>query len=164
MNKPDELMRLLDEQIGLFQQKHDVLRRMGACVRQGDLRGLAGLLAEEAALAAAMDQQEQRTRRLRETMAEAAGLPLQEVTLGRVVAALDGPAAMALGDRREKLLLAIQELQKESAAMARLIGCALEFNNELLSALFGAEQEGSIYSAQCAVEANPQVTTFRHSV
>ncbi len=164
MTRLDGLLRLLDEQIDLLQQKHLLLRRIGECVRRADTAELAELLGRGAALGARMDALEQIVADARRAMAEEAGVPAAQFTLGRMAAALDTPGAMALNDRRERLLLAVQKLQEESDAAARLVRFALEFNNELMCALVGSGKEGSTYSPQGAVATGCQGATFRQSV
>jgi flagellar biosynthesis/type III secretory pathway chaperone len=164
MRKLEELLQLLDEQIELLQQKHSLLHQMGECVRRTDATALAGLLEKGGVLGARMDVVEQRTQELREAMAEEAGVAAAKFTLGRMADVLDPPAAIALNDRRERLLLAVQKLQEESAAVSRLVRFAIEFNNELLCALVGSAKEGSTYSPQGAVEPSCEGATFRQSV
>ncbi len=164
MTRLDELLRLLDEQTDLLQEKHLLLRRIGECVRRADTAELAELLDRGVALGARMDALEQLVTDARRAMAEEAGVPLAQFTLGRMAALLDGPAAMAVNDRRERLLLAVQKLQEESAAAGRLVRFALEFNNELMGALAGSGREGNTYSPQGAVAPACQGATFRQSV
>jgi len=163
MKEPEKLLQLLDEQIDLLQQKHSLLRQMGTCVRQGNVTALAELVEKEAVLAGGMDALEQRTHELRQRMAEAAGLPIEQLTLSRVAQMLEPVLAMALNDRRERLFAAVQQLQQESAATTGLVRYALEFNNRLLAALVGAEDEGSTYSPRGEVEPKCEGATFRQS-
>ena len=164
MDAPEDLLRLLDEQIELLQQRHSLVKEMALCVRQADLSRLAALLETEAAVVGAADAVGQRVQQARELMAAACGLPLEQVTLGRLVEALDGPTAIALNDRRERLLMVVQKLQQECAATAAIVRYALDFNNRLLAALVGAEDEGGTYSPRGAVEATCQGATFRQTV
>lgn len=164
MRKHEQLLQLLDEQIELLQQKHSLLRQMCEYVRRTDTTALAGLLEKGARLGGRMDALGQRTQELREAMAEEAGVAAPNLTLGRMADLLDPPAATALNDRRERLLLAVQKVQEESAVASRLVRFAIEFNNELLCALVGSAKEGSTYCPQGAVEPSCEGATFRQSV
>jgi len=163
MREPEKLLQLLDEHIELLHQKHSLMRQMGMCVRQGDAAGLAQLMERESALASGMDALEQRTHELRERIAEATGVSADQVTVSRLAGTLDPATAMALNDRRERLLLAVEKLQEESSATARLVRYALEFNNQLLAVLVGAEERGASYSARGAIEPSCEGATFRQS-
>lgn len=164
MKEPEELLRLLDRHMELLQQKLDLLDQMGECVRDGRLTVLAELLEKEAALAEQGDGLDRRLLEMRERIAEAAGLRPDEARLGRLVESLDGPVAIALNDRRERLLLAVAQLREKSAATMRLVRHALEFNNRLLAALVGADQEAGTYSSDGAVEHRCDGSTFQHRV
>ncbi|MHC4479896.1 MAG: flagellar export chaperone FlgN [Planctomycetota bacterium] len=163
MKAPDQLLPLLDEQTQLLQQKLALLQRMRRCVTEGQIPALADLLRQEADLTAGGAALQQRLEGLCREIARASGWPLSQVTLGRLVESLSGPEAIALNDRRERLAAAVQRLQEESAATARLVRHALEFNNRLLAALLGTEEAGT-YSAEGAVETGCGQGTFRHSV
>ncbi|MHC5033416.1 MAG: flagellar export chaperone FlgN [Planctomycetota bacterium] len=162
MKRLDELLQLLDEQVDLLQQKLSTMRRMRECVATGESTVLGELLRQEADLMAGGDALEQRLKEMKEQIAEELAVPLGRVSLGRLAASLGSAEAMALDDRRERLLVAVRQLQEESAATARLVRHALEFNNQLLAALVGIEQSCT-YSPSGTVEAGCEKATFQHS-
>lgn len=164
MKVPDELLTLLDEQITLLHSKQAVMERMELCLRKGDAAALAALIEEEAAAASLLAIAEQGTARLRGEMAHAAGAPLSRVTLSSLAAGADAPMALALNDRRERLLAAVQRLQAQAERLGRLARFSLDLNSRLMAALLGDAAVEGTYSADGAVAMACSGVAFEHSV
>lgn len=164
MKPLDELLALLDDQIELLQRKLSLMGRVHDCVRHAEPSGLATLLREGSQLGAELAAAEERSVAVRRRVAKLTGLPADRVTLGRLVESLDGAAALAVNDRRERLAMVIRQLQDECGATARLARYALEFNNRLLAVLVGVEDQAGTYSAQGAVPLDCQGATFHEKV
>ena len=81
-----------------------------------------------------------------------------------MVEGLEGPLRIALSDRRERLVLLVDQVRREAAATALLVGQAIEMNELLLMALTGAEGPSPTYSPEGAIQRHDKVTTFRESV
>jgi hypothetical protein len=165
MRELDQLISLLDRQLEMLAEKLSLMRRMGHCVRQGDMVELQELLDQELALEDGGVVLEREIEILRREMAHAYGRPVEELSLSRLVESLPTPQAIALSDRRERLLTLIENLQRESAAVARLVRFAMDFNKELLTALLGGAAEAEVYSADGSRAASAStLATFRQSV
>jgi len=164
MRQLDELVDLLDRQARHLQAKLAVLRRMAECVRHGDVKGLDAVLAEQTGLIEVEGGLDQQMGSARAQVAEALGLPLEQATLGRLVETLDGPAAMALGDRRERLLTLIAEIRRASSSLNQLVRHAMELNRQVLAAVSGTEHEGRTYSRTGTARQNDALSTFGRTV
>jgi len=159
----DELLSALDEQVERLHARAVLMRALREGVLRDDLTALADLLSRQAEAEGEARAAEQRLLQIRRGVAGLADLPADRATLGRLAAALGGPAAIALNDRRERLLAAVENLRRESASTAHLVRHAVEFNSRLISALLG-EGEGPTYSASGTVESVCQKGTFQQSV
>jgi hypothetical protein len=164
MRKPDELLPILDEQIALLQHRLALMQGMADCVGRADLGRLEELLRGEGALEAQGDELDGRLEELRRGLAEAAGMPPGQMTLGRLVESLEGPLAIALSDRRERLLLLVESVHAASLRTAALVRHALEFNQRMIGVLLGAAGEGSVYAADGEVRPEATKTVVRHCV
>jgi hypothetical protein len=146
MNEIEELLHLVDDLTAHLQQKRDLMREMARCVREGEMAKLDELLQQHSRVEDAGNALNRIREELCERIATSQEMKADEVTLGRLVKALDGPMSIALNDRRERLLMAVQGLLAESAITAQLVRYALDFNNKLMAILTGVEDEGSVYS------------------
>jgi flagellar biosynthesis/type III secretory pathway chaperone len=164
MKALEELLPLLDEQIEVLRQKLSLMKQVHDCVREAEPERLADLLRAESELSARMASLEERTVLMRRRMAHLAQVPTREATIGLLIERSDGPEAMALSDRRERLGVVVEQLRAECAATARLARHALEFNSRLLAALVGADGHTTTYSAQGEMPLECQGATFRSSV
>lgn len=158
MNAPESILACLDELASVLTESAHTMRRLRECVQGNDSAGLDRLLrdGDPGALA-------RRVLGIRERIADAAGVPVHELSLARLAERLDGPAAIALNDRRERLLLMVRRLQQEAGATGRLVRHALEFSVRLLSILVGAGQDGT-YSADGEVALHCRGATFQQTV
>jgi len=164
MSKFDQLLQLLDAQVSHLQEEASVLRQMACCVRQGDSETLGQLLCRQAELDADGKSLGRSITIQREQLARTIGMPLDHVTLGRLAESLDGVDALALADRRERLLEAVQQVQSESANVDRVVRFAMDFNRQLLLAVTGSADSAPTYSAQGVTSRSSAVTTFQHTV
>ncbi len=164
MKEVEELLPLLDEQVELLRHKLSLMRQMSECVRLGDLRELGELVRTEASLQAAESDLEQRTLRMREKLTLMAGDHEGPVTLGKLVEMINGPLSVALSDRRERLLLLVQQVRQEAAATSMLVRQALELDEQILTALAGGEGPDRTYSADGSVGRNNTLSTFHEDV
>jgi len=163
MKALDDLLPLLDEEIELLQKKLLLMEEMQRCVRDGKLGRLEELLLQEGHLETGSAQVERRRAQLREKIAACAGVEPGEITLGRLAETCEGPIAIALGDRRERLLFLTQQLREKSEAMARIIRPALEVGNRLLAAMVGEAPQGETYSSCGEIRRARLGGTFHHS-
>jgi len=158
MNVPEDILACLDELTQVLNQAAETMRRMRQCVQRNDNAGLAELLrnGDPEALT-------RKVRDIRDRIADAAGVPAQGLSLLRLAESFNGPAAIALNDRRERLLLTARLMQEEARATGRLVRHALEFSVRLLTVLLGAGQDGT-YSADGEVALQCRGATFQHTV
>jgi flagellar biosynthesis/type III secretory pathway chaperone len=164
MRKPEELLPILDEQLDLLGRRLAVLQGIEDCIGRADLAALEALMRTEAELendGAALDG---RLEELRLALARCSSLPARQITLERVVKALDGPLAIALGDRRERLLVLARCVREQSERTAALVRHALELNQQMLDALTGTAGEGTLYSADGGLRAQSGRNAVRHCV
>ena len=164
MNRLDRLVALLDGQIDNLRGKLSVLQRMAECVRQGDAVGLDGLLQEEAELEAGANGLERQIADARQELATLMEAPAEQVTLGRLAQSLDGPIALELSDRRERLLVTVAKVREASAYLNRLVRHAMEFNEQIVAAIAGERSDTCTYSSCGEKERGSALTTFRHTV
>ncbi|MGD2175971.1 MAG: flagellar protein FlgN [Candidatus Brocadiaceae bacterium] len=164
MRQVEQLLPLLDEQVDLLRQKLSLMKQIGRCVREGELEALRGLVEKEAALGSAESDLQQRTERIRAELAEASGRAPEAVTLGTLVEEMHGPLAIALSDRRERLVVLVGELREEATTTALLVRQAVELNEQLLALLTGRERPSETYSADGALSRSESAGTFHQSV
>ena len=164
MNPSEELVPLLDRQIEMLQARLLIMQKMTDCVLVNDMDRLRQLLQEELDIEADIAVLERQVQELRAGIADALGRPADTVTLANLLESSDGPEAIALNDRRERILALIDQLRRESSSTARLVRFALEFNSDLLSALLGSPIGARVYSADGSVSERAEVASFRHSV
>lgn len=164
MRTPEDLLPILDEQIALLERRLRLMQGMADCVRRAALEELEGLLAGQEAQEAELAEAERRLEEARRSLAAAAGVPAGGLTLGSLIEQLDGPLAIALADRRERLLVLVQNVETESQRTAALVRHALEFSQRMIGALLGVAGEGELYSAHGEVRADANKTIVRHSV
>ncbi len=164
MRKPEELLPVLDEQMDLLRRRLTVLQGIEDCVGRADLAALEELLRQEGALETDGAAVDGRLDELRRALARCAGVPAAQFTLGRLAGSLDGPLAIALSDRRERLLLLARSVQAQSERTAALVRHALEFNRQMVEALSGAAGEGPLYAADGEVRSQPGRNAVRHCV
>ena len=164
MRRLDELLPVLDGQVDLLKRKLHLMQGIADCIARADLRSLEDLLRDGEALRMEAVALDSRLNDLRSAMARQAGVPTASMTLGRLLESLDGPQAIELADRRERLLLLLDAVQKESGRTASLVRHALEFNQQMLDALLGVTGQGAVYSAAGAVRPDANATSVRHCV
>ena len=164
MQRLDELLPVLDEQVALLKRKLGLMQGMADCIGRADLRALEEMLRDGEALRVDALTLDGRLNELRGAMAEEAGLPPGRMTLGRLLESLDGPQAIELADRRERLLLLLDAVQKESGKTAALVRHALEFNQRMTDALLGVSGQGAVYSAAGELRSDTNKTIARHCV
>jgi len=164
MKQAEQLLPLLDRQIALLQEKRILLRRMGECVGAGELEKLRELVDQEAVLQSEESELEPRTCRLRAELARLTGEDAESVTLGRLVELMEGPTAIALSDRRERLLVLVEQLRQEAARTAMRVRRAMELNEQILCILAGGQQPGRTYAPDGEVRRGHQVGTYQKSV
>jgi len=164
MSEPEELLELLGKEIEILQRKTAALDEMVCCVCGGDFDRLEDLLREEAAAGGKSAALERRMRKLCSRIGAARGLPPGQASLARLVAVLDGPEAIALQDRRERLLLAVQQVKEKSSATAFLVRRTMEINSRLLGALFDQVDGGQTYSPEGGKACGRSEATFEQTV
>ena len=164
MNELKELLQLLDAEIGILQRKLSVLQEIAQCIRQGQMDDLEELVQRGAELERRGESVESEMRDVCVRIAASCGMAPDEVTIGGLSEVLDGPDAIALQDRRERLVLVVQELRDVAAVTSLLVRTALDINERLLTAILGPEDEGETYCPEGALVRERQGTTFQHSV
>ncbi len=164
MKPAEELLPILDAQIETLQAKLELMERMGQCVRQGDMERLGAFVEDEAALARRESQLEQQTQQMRARLARLTHSDAEQLTLGRLVEMVEGPLAIQLSDRRERLVLLVERLQEQATLTAMMVAQVLELNQRMLAALGGCSGSGSTYSPEGEVELHAALSTFRRSV
>ena len=164
MQRVDELLPVLDEQVALLKRKLALLQGMADCIGRADLRALEEMLRDGEELKAEALALDGRLSELRSSMAEQAGVPLGRMTLGRMLESLDGPQAIELADRRERLVLLLDVVQAESGKTAALVRHALEFNQRMTDALLGVSGQGAVYSAAGELRSDTNKSIVRHCV
>ena len=164
MQRLDELLPVLDEQVALLKRKLALLQGMADCIGRADLHALEETLRGGEALKTDALALDGRLHELRSSMAEQAGVPIGRMTLGRMLQTLDGPQAIELADRRERLLLLLEAVQQQSGKTAALVRHALEFNQRMTDALLGVSGQGVVYSAAGELRSSANKTIVRHCV
>jgi len=160
----EELLPLLDGLLDALQRKLDAMGKMRQCVVAGDLRGLEELMRDQSDLESAIGGLAARMDEARSQIASLTGMAPGDVKLSCLVQEADGPLAIALSDRRERLLTVVQALRRESAVLTRLVRHTMDLNTYLLAALAGVPLEGETYSRDGSVERNGEVAIFPRSV
>jgi len=159
----EELLAWADGQIALLEARRDLLDGLREAVVAQDLAALEDLLAaRDAALEQEARDAERRRAALARRLAPLLGVRPGEVTLGRL-AAVAGPGALAIGDRRERLRLLTEQVRRRAETVARLVRFTQEVNRQLLAILAGADVEGTTYSPRGAVAPSHRGATFEHS-
>jgi len=164
MKAPDDLLPTLDAQIELLQRRLALMQAIADCVSRADMDGLEEQLRQEEGLQADGAALDARLTELRVALAQAAGMPTEEMTLGRLAELLEGAPAIALADRRERLLLLLESVRAESQRTALLVRHALAFSERMMAALLGVAGEGRVYSADGTVHDATNKTIVRHCV
>ncbi len=164
MRKPEELLPILDEQLDLLQRRLRLLQGIEDCIGRADLAALEEMLRKEGALETDGVALDGRMGELRLALARCAGVPARDLTLGRLAQTLDGPLAIALSDRRERLLVLARCVQQQADKTAALVRHALEFNQQMIEALSGAAGEGPLYAANGGVRPAAGRNAVRHCV
>lgn len=164
MKQVEQLLPLLDRQMALLQEKRSLLRQMGECVGAGELEELRELVDKQAILQSEESEIERRTCRLRAELARLTDEDAEAVTLGRLVETLDGQAAIALSDRRERLTVLVEQLRQEALRTAMRVRQAMELNEQILCILGGGQQPGRTYAPDGEVRRGHQVGTYQQSV
>ena len=158
----EELLPLLDLQIELLTRKRSLMGQMARSVREGDLDLLERVALDEAALVADGEALQRSITDARNAVARLVGLPPQEATLGRLADSLDGPIAVALQDRRERLFQIAHELKQEAATVAQIVHQTAELTAQFLAVLVGQDPAARTYSPRGDVAGATDGSTFRH--
>ena len=158
----EALLAWADDQIARLEARSVLLGRLHDCVVAQDMEALERLLASHAASVQG-DGADRRRAALARRLAVRLGVRPAEVTLARVGEALDGATALAVNDRRERLLLLIEETRRKAGAVGRLVRFTLEVNSQLLALMAGADMDSATYSPRGAVAHSHQGMTFEHS-
>jgi hypothetical protein len=164
MRALDEFIRVLDLQIDYLQQKRARMARLAECVNRADLPELQALLASESEVEDEAASLEEALRAARRGVGEELGVETGEMRLGDLLKLLRGADAIAVADRRERLLVLMGEVQEQSRATAALVRQALDFSGRLVSALTGREVRGTVYSSSGRVRQTSAETIVRHCV
>jgi len=160
----EDLMPLLDDLLDALQRKLDGMREMRQCVVTGDLRGLEERVRDQNDLESAIGGLAARMEQARSQIASLTGMAPGDVKLSCLVQEADGPLAIALSDRRERLLMVAQAIRRESAVLTRLVRHTMDLNTCLLAALAGVPLEAETYSRDGSVQRNGEVAIFPRSV
>ncbi len=163
MSKHEPLLGLLDEMVGLLERRCGRLHRLNECMQNADMDGIEAALQDMEQMEGDAERLEQALGRAREQMAAVLGIDAREARLSQIIEACDGPLALALSDRRERLVIAMDELRRVGATAGMLTRHALELNQRLLAVLTGAA-EGSTYSADGRLERQSAHAVVRHTV
>lgn len=164
MKAPEGLIALLDDLEEMLRTKLVTMRELRRCMREADLQGLSEVLARQAGLSAEGNMLEQRIREVRRYLSRPSLLTPDGITLSRLVEMLDGPDAIAVNDRRERISLAVRELQAESIQTARLAHAVADLNHQMLAAVVGCSAEQETYSASGMRAPRFRATTFEQTV
>jgi len=164
MKALEQLLPVLDAHLELLQNRRRLMGEMARCLRQSDLAKLQELLCEDGTMQAAQAELEGRLEAARRGLGAALGPGAAGARLGELARRLDGPLAIALNDRRERLMAAVEALRRESRAVARLARFALEFHSRLIAALAGMAEPCGTYSAGGQLGNAGEFSTFHQTV
>lgn len=164
MKPAEELLPILDAQIETLQAKLEMMEHMAACVREGDLTRLSDFVAQESALTRRESQLDKQTQQMRARLADVVDSSADQLTLGDLVEMADGPLAIQLSDRRERLVLLVEQLQERATMTAMLVAQVLDLNERMLRAFSGGSEAGPTYSADGDVEHVAVRNTLRRNV
>ncbi len=135
---------------------------MARSVREGDLDQLERAALDEAALLADGEALQRSIAAARCAVGRLVGLAPREATLGRLADSLDGPIAVALQDRRERLFQIAHELKREAATVTQIVQQTAELTAQFLAVLVGQDPAARTYSPRGDVAGGTGGSTFRH--
>jgi flagellar biosynthesis/type III secretory pathway chaperone len=164
MSRSSELLLLVDKEIELLQQKVKMLDAMRACVTASSLEALEELVEQEGLVDIETRDVEKQMRHLCREIGASLGLRPTEATLDGIARKLPGADGIAMRDRRQRLVLTVQQVQETSVATSMVVQQALEVNDRLLTALLGTGGQAETYCPAGTVARSRQGVTFQHSV
>ena len=164
MKKSEKLLQLIDREIEILQRKTMLMEQMGRCAASGEIEPLPDLARRAMEIDQDSDEIETAMRKLCRELAREQRIESEEVSLGKLQEALEGPPGIALRDRRERLLVVVENLREAGQSTARVVRKALEINRKILSAVFGPQLENETYESDGEIKRSREGLTLRQSV
>ena len=140
-----ELIEVINEEIRAFHKLLASLREEQKVIVEDDLEGIEQIVAEQRQLAICAHQLETRRIQLVEALVARLDLEPDNVSLGRLVEAVEGPHGEELAHMREQLLQLNARIRITSENNAFLIRQSLRYTERCLDIITGQEVERGVY-------------------
>jgi flagellar biosynthesis/type III secretory pathway chaperone len=139
-----DLAHVINEEVRTFHSLLDVLRSEQRAIVEDDIEAIERCVIAQREVAVTAHELEGKRVRVVERIAEQSNMGTGNVSLGRLVEALEGPRAEELAQMREKLLELNGKIRSVSANNAFLIRQSLRYTERCLDIITGqsAAQRG----------------------
>jgi len=139
-----DLAHVINEEVRTFHSLLDVLRSEQRAIVEDDIEAIERCVIAQREVAVAAHELEGKRVRVVERIAEQSNMGTGNVSLGRLVEALEGPRAEELAQMREKLLELNGKIRSVCANNAFLIRQSLRYTERCLDIITGqsAAQRG----------------------
>ena len=140
----NDLAHVINEEVRTFHNLLDVLRSEQGAIVEDDIEEIERCVEAQREVAAVAHELEGKRMRVVERISEQSDMGDGNVSLGRLVQALEGPRAAELAQMREKLLELNGKIRAVSANNAFLIRQSLRYTERCLDIITGqsAAQRG----------------------
>lgn len=140
----NDLTQVINEEVRTFHSLLDILHSEQRAIVEDDIEVIERCVEAQREVAVAAHELEGRRVRVVESIAQQFDMGAGDVSLGRLVEALEGPRAEELGQMREKLLELNGKIRTVSANNAFLIRQSLRYTERCLDIITGqsAAQRG----------------------
>ena len=140
----NDLAHVINEEVRTFHSLLDVLRSEQRAIVEDDIEEIERCVEAQREVAVVANELEGKRMRVVERIAEQSDMGDGNVSLGRLVQALEGPRAAELAQMREKLLELNGKIRAVSANNAFLIRQSLRYTERCLDIITGqsAAQRG----------------------
>ena len=140
----NDLAQIINEEVRTFHSLLDVLRSEQRAIVEDDIETIERCVEAQREVACVAHELESKRVRVVERVAEQSDVGDGNVSLGRLVQALEGPKAEELAQMRQKLLQLNEKIRSVSANNAFLIRQSLRYTERCLDIITGqsAAQRG----------------------
>ena len=133
----NDLAQVINEEVRTFHSLLDVLRSEQRAIVEDDIEAIKRCVEAQREVACVAHELENKRVRVVELIAEQSDVGDGNVSLGRLVQALEGPKAEELAQMRQKLLQLNEKIRSVSANNAFLIRQSLRYTERCLDIITG---------------------------